>query len=148
MHRAGERPLEPKSVLCGKAYFRGTAIGTDVDKGEYTTKISACKVFFEKTCKNLMSSNYHWLLLYFLLQVSKQIGIEKFGDGNIQAVAYLFQHQNTDILTFFVQNAVDGRGRKPRFVRESVEFDLVLLAQLANAQNDRFFYAHKITPYG
>jgi len=87
------------------------------------------------------------LLFYFLVDIIKQAAVEKFAEGDFQAVAKLFDCDDTRVLTFFVQEAVYRRGRYARNVRQSINGEVVFFAKLDNSCRDRFFCVHKCSPF-
>ena len=82
------------------------------------------------------------LLFDFLFRAVKQRIVEELAHGNLQPVADLFDGDDTGILAFLIEHTVDGRGRHTTDIRQRVDRDIPLVAQIDDALCYRFFRRH------
>ena len=82
------------------------------------------------------------VLFDFLLRAVKQRIVEELAHGDLQTVADLFDRNDAGILTFLVEHTVDGRGRYAADIRQRVDRDIPLVAQIDDALCYRFFRRH------
>lgn len=82
------------------------------------------------------------ILFDFLFRAVKQRIVEELADGDFQPVADLFDGDDAGILTFLVEHTVDGRRRHAADIRQRVDRDVPLIAQIDDALCYRFFRRH------
>ena len=82
------------------------------------------------------------ILFDFLLSAVEQRIVEELAYGDLQTVADLFDRNDAGILTLLVEHTVDGRGRHTADVRQRVDRNIPLVAQIDDALCYRFFCRH------
>ena len=82
------------------------------------------------------------LLFDFLLGAVEQRIIKELAHGDFQSVADLFDGYDAGVLALLVEHTVDGRGRYTADIRQRVDGDIPLVAQIDDALCYRFFRRH------
>ena len=82
------------------------------------------------------------LLFDFLFRAVKQRIVEEFAHGDLQAIADFLDRNDAGILALLIEHAVDGRGRHAADIRQRVDRDIPLVAQIDDALCYRFFRRH------
>ena len=82
------------------------------------------------------------LLFDFLLSAVKQRIVKELAHGDLQPVADLFDGYNAGVLALLVEHTVDGRRRHAADIRQRVDGDVPLVAQIDDALCYRFFRRH------